>query len=218
MGHWRDRITEAMLQAMREELERRTREQADAIFGTTASGPRPSFKERDFGRWADKVRGEPGGDDADAFYVWRTAMDERTRGAATAWTHFELPPEFLAESPSRSDSSSFKESFGDAGVHYGGTPCEAFAKRGSRSIFLSRAYLAVSEEPAVAIAAVAFRAARELERRHFWKVGADGKRVYAAEWFEQDGPERLKRAEAKLRRRIRRALIETTPSAEPSLW
>ena len=174
----RRHMSEALLRAMREELERRTLEEAERIFGTTASGPRPSFKERDFGRWSGKV------------------------GA----------------SPSRSDFSSFKESFGDESVIFGGTPCESFAKPGARSLFLSRAYLAVSEEPGVAVAAVRFRAAKETERRLFWKVGADGMRVYANEWFERDGPGELKRAEAFLRRRIRRALIDTTPSAEPSLW
>lgn len=163
----RDRWSPEGLAAMREELERVTREAAERIFSSEATGPRPSFKERDFGRWSDKVREEP---------------------------------------PSRSYSSSFKE-----------TGKERMGHRSGR-LFLSRAYLAVSTEPGVVVAAVGLRAALQAERAAFWKVGADGMRVYADEWFRTSGPQRLELAEAKLRRRIRAALIATTPSAEPELY
>lgn len=215
----RRHMSERLLRAMREELERRTAEEADRIFGgPLASGPRPSFKERDFGRWADKVRGAPGGDAADAFAAWTAAMDAGVRAnhagarADGGWTHYELPPEFLAESPSRSDSSSFKESFRDAGVIYGGTPCEAFAKRGSRSLFLSRAYLAVSEEPGVAVAAVQLRAAFAAEALAVERAPS------GIQTHSDEAVLSVVAAEAKLRRRIKAALIADTPSAEPSLW
>lgn len=110
-------------------------------------------------------------------------------------------------SPTRSDYTSFKE-----------TNKEGAANPRPGRILLSRAYLAVSEEPPVAVAAVQLRVAIEAERRAFWKVGADGRRVYSSAWFEDGGPALLELAERKLRRRVKAALIRTTPSGEPSLW
>lgn len=57
----------ALLQAMRDELERRTLEEAARIFSTERTGPAPDFSERDFGRWSDKVSGSPSRSDSSSF-------------------------------------------------------------------------------------------------------------------------------------------------------
>jgi hypothetical protein len=218
----RRHMSEALLRAMREELERRTLEEAERIFGgPLASGPRPSFGERDFGKWADKVRPGPGPD---------------------GWMHFELPPEFLTESPpcepfaegfrwthqndprtrgahyawrspSRSDSASFKESHKERPDVFQYPGGEMFTtRRPKRSLFLTRAYLAVSEEPGVAVAAVGYRGALAAEELAVKRAPS------GIETHSDAAVAAVVAAEAKLRRRIRAALIATTPSAEPELW
>lgn len=184
---------------LRDAMERETTRRAEEIFADPASGPRPSFKERDFGRWRSKIdprvharpwRESPLGaeqarrrerdDAADAFAYW-----------AEGWP-----------SPSRSKSTSHKD-----------------ALKVRRLIFLGRGYLAVSEDPGVAVAAMGLRLAMHEERRAFWKIGADGMRVYQTEWFASGGPRRLELAEAKLRRRIKAALLADIDAAEePALW
>jgi hypothetical protein len=171
-------FSEEALRLMREELEKRTLEEAARIFGgEPRAGPAPAFGERDFGRWNHK---------ADA-----RARPEHHNCRSGGWTHYELPPEFLAENA------------------------------GSRSLFGHRAYLMVSEEPEVAVAAAQLREAVEAERRAFWKIGADGMRVYHdADYLRRGGPAAIQASEAKLRRRIKRAL-QARPAAaepEPALW
>lgn len=181
-----DPRAEAFRRAMEATLAQMERE----LFSTRARGPRPAFSERDFGKWGGKIRGTR---------AERVYFDEH--GPPEGWTHFELPPEMVEpEAPSRTKYSSFK----DAGKE----------KRPER-IFASRAYRLVSEEPPVAVAAVELRAAIEAERRHFWKVGSDGMRVYRDAFFREGVPARLERAERQLRRRIKAALAE---GPEPGLW
>ena len=209
-------MTEEEIRLMREALDRDVLDAARRIFeGPLASGPRPAFEERDFGRWSDKVGGNPASDGG--------------------WTHFELPPEFLyggtpcqafadheadaarlwaeAASPSRRSKSSFKETGKDRSKDRpdvfqfpGG---EMFTtRRPTPSLFLSTDYLAVSEEPSVAVAAVQFRAARAREALAMAGEGS------AAEVARLIGA--ALDAEEKLRRRVRAAI--GVQAAEPGLW
>jgi hypothetical protein len=160
-----------------------------------------------------------GGHTGGVFYRWEHENDPRTRGAHKAfrdrdfgrWQSKVRPDEaerwqWPRESPSRSDSSSFKESFKDGPDVFQYPGGEMFTtRRPKRCLFLSRAYLAVSEEPAVAVAAAQLREALAWPVRH---VSRDGRM----------SADNVASAEAKLRRRVRAALIASTPSAEPELW
>lgn len=124
-----------------------------SIFDNPRTTPPPPFWARDFGRWSDKVE-------------WPTDGTEA----------FERMSRRSDASPSRSDTSSFKDT-----------------NKERRSIFVSRAYRAVSEEPPVAVAAMAYRVQLEADRRGKGRPG------------------RLLQAETRLRKRIKRALLDTTP-------
>jgi hypothetical protein len=181
MGLFDDARAE-LFRAMREELEKRTLEEAARIFGGGfAEGGPVRFEDRDFGRWNHK---------ADA-----RVRPEHHNCRSGGWTHFELPPELVVPEDGRT---------------------------GRGSLFGHRAYLMVSEEPEVAVAAAQLRDAIAAERRAFWKIGADGKRVYHdADYLRRGGPAAIPAGEAKLRRRIKRALLATTPrpaEAEHGLW
>jgi len=157
----------AVLAALKRELERQMRERYEDILGRgPRPGPPPSFKERDFGRWTDKVAEH--------------------------------------ESSLREEqASSFKE--------------PRRRRPTGAGIFGSRDYQAVASEPGVAVAAAELRAALAEERAAFWRVGDDGMLVYSPAFFEAKVPERLERGEAKLRRRVARALADR-PAPEPALW
>lgn len=161
-----DDVADALLRARMEKL---MREYEDRLFGTTASGPRPSFEERDFGRWRSKidprVHTRPWGE-SPLGQKRRTERSDEADAFAYAF----------GGSPSRSDTPSFKD-----------------ANKERRSIFASRAYRAVSEEPPVAVAAMAYRVQLEADRRGKGRPG------------------RLLQAETRLRKRIKRALLDTTP-------
>jgi hypothetical protein len=182
-----DDAREALLQAMRDELEKRTLEEAARIFGGGfAEGGPVRFEDRDFGRWNHK---------ADA-----RARPEHHNCRSSGWTHFELPPEFLAEAP-------------DVFQYPGG---EMFTTRRPKpSLFLSRAYLAVSEEPEVAVAAAQLRGALAAESFAVQRAPS------GIETHSDAAVLAVVAAEAKLRRRLKRALLATTPrpnAAEHGLW
>jgi hypothetical protein len=201
-----DEAKAALLQAMREELERRVLEEAGRIFETERTGPGPAFSERDFGRWGGKVRGRPGEDAADAFGLWTAAMDEGVR-----FNHAGPFTEGIREAPSRSDSSSLKESRKEP-------------HRNAARLFASKGYRAVSEEPEVAVAATQLRAELAEERAAFWKVGSDNRLVYhSTDWLMAGGPDRIAAAHGKLRRRVKRVLQRQIgeaegAAAERALW
>jgi hypothetical protein len=167
-----------------------------------------------------------GGHTGGVFYRWEHENDPRTRGAHKAfrdrdfgrWQSKVRPDEaerwqWPRESPSRSDSGSFKESFKDGPDVFQYPGGEMFTtRRPKRCLFLSRAYLAVSEEPAVAVAAVGFRAALAAEELAV-RTAPSGIQTHSDEAVRA-----VVAAEAKLRRRVRAALIASTPSAEPELW
>jgi hypothetical protein len=159
------------------------------------------------------------------FYRWESPNDPRTRGAHKAfrdrdfgrWQSKVRPDEAerwqWPEPPSRSDSSSFKESYKERPDVFQYPGGEMFTtRRPKRSLFLSRAYLAVSEEPAVAVAAVGFRAALAAEELAV-RTAPSGIQTHSDKAVRA-----VVAAEAKLRRRVRAALIASTPSAEPELW
>jgi hypothetical protein len=182
----------AMLQAMRDELERRVREEAGRIFSTERTGPAPDFSERDFGRWSGKV------------YTHDAADDLRYAAEREEVLYGGTPCQAFAGvgAPSRSKSASLKESRKE--------PHKLAAR-----LFASKGYQAVSDEPEVAVAATQLRAELAEERAAFWKVGSDDRLVYhSTDWLRAGGPDRIAAAHRKLRRRIERVLVRQVAEAE----
>lgn len=131
-------------------------------------GAEQVFRARDFGRWSDKVS-EP---------IW-TGIDPGAEGGS--WSHFDFTSQTFTDYETAARNADTAEAI------YGGTPCQAFATP-KRSIFGTAPYLAVSEEPEVAVAAAQLRADRE--------------NIRGGSFNDADRAGLLASAEAKLKRRI----------------